>query len=681
MRLLALSLLLLTAAAVPVIPAWAATPAAPFLLDEAPRCDEAAPDVAFLPGGGFVAVWGGSHPEALLASSAVYLRRFDRGGRPLGPETRLTGNTELPGRPAVAAEASGTILVVWGDYAVGGGSLQGRLLGPTGNPLGDRFEIAPRFPQGGVDVTAETGNGFAVVWAEGGAVLLQRYTTTGVRGPEEVVISYAGVPEDPPSEIRDPVVVAHGTGLAIAYAETHRLSWADPAPRAGHLGLLFWRQGEDLLFPEVGSFVLDPQSDRQRLPRPSLAVGAAGRVFITWREQTPEGFVLRGRIYTALAEPLGPAFRADVGVWYELSGPSVAADAAGNFLVAWLGELAAPQPEGARAYLRRFGPDGALSGGQEPVSAPFAAFEPATSPALAVDAAGRTLVAWGSGQQLPPGAGAPPVCFNEGLFARLLDPVIPLELPLQGGRFLAGVRWTDHAGHTGVGRPVPLTGDSGYFWFFDHDNAELVVKVLDGRAFNGHFWVFYGALTDVAYVLEVKDTLTGAVKTYTNPAGRLTSRADTAAFAVPGPASVTAVIAVIAPATELAFLASSEASPGTSFPAGPFCVEYTPPSNGLCLGGRFDVAVEWRANGTTGLGRGATLGGDSGYFWFFGPNNVELLVKVLDGRPLNGRFWVFSGALTDVEHWLYVRDSVTGEERIYHNPPGRLASLADTAAF
>jgi len=216
--------------------------------------------------------------------------------------------------------------------------------------------------------------------------------------------------------------------------------------------------------------------------------------------------------------------------------------------------------------------------------------------------------------------------------------------------------------------------------FFDENNAELVVKVLDGRAVNGHYWVFYGALSDVAYTLEVRDTLTGTVKTYTNPAGRLTSRADTTAFAVPGTANAATAPVLSAP-TELGFLASSGASPGTSFPSGPFCVEYTPPSTGFCLGGRFDVAVEWRANGTTGLARGAVLGGDSGYFWFFGQNNVELVVKVLDGRAVNGRFWFFSGALTDVEHWIHVRDSVTGEEKVYHSPPGRLASRADTSAF
>jgi hypothetical protein len=76
-----------------------------------------------------------------------------------------------------------------------------------------------------------------------------------------------------------------------------------------------------------------------------------------------------------------------------------------------------------------------------------------------------------------------------------------------------------------------LTSDTGYFWFFSPNNVEIVVKVVDGRAFNGFYWVFYGALSNVAYTVTVTDTQTGAVKTYTNAAGILASMADTAAFA------------------------------------------------------------------------------------------------------------------------------------------------------
>jgi Viral BACON domain len=75
-----------------------------------------------------------------------------------------------------------------------------------------------------------------------------------------------------------------------------------------------------------------------------------------------------------------------------------------------------------------------------------------------------------------------------------------------------------------------LTGDTGYFWFFSSNNVEIVIKVVDGRTFNGFFWVFYGALSDVAYTITVTDTQTGSIKTYSNSAGSLASVADTAAF-------------------------------------------------------------------------------------------------------------------------------------------------------
>jgi hypothetical protein len=42
--------------------------------------------------------------------------------------------------------------------------------------------------------------------------------------------------------------------------------------------------------------------------------------------------------------------------------------------------------------------------------------------------------------------------------------------------------------------------------------------------------VLYGALSDVEYTLTITDTMTGAVKTYTDPNGRLASVADTEAF-------------------------------------------------------------------------------------------------------------------------------------------------------
>jgi hypothetical protein len=109
-----------------------------------------------------------------------------------------------------------------------------------------------------------------------------------------------------------------------------------------------------------------------------------------------------------------------------------------------------------------------------------------------------------------------------------------------------------------------------------------------------------------------------------------------------------------------------------------------PGSEALCLnGGRFRVGVAWRDfRGRTGGGRGEPLSSDSGYFWFFHENNVELLVKVLDGCAVNQRHWVFAGGLTNVETTITVEDTLAGQTRGWHNPLGTaFPPLQDTTAF
>ncbi len=104
------------------------------------------------------------------------------------------------------------------------------------------------------------------------------------------------------------------------------------------------------------------------------------------------------------------------------------------------------------------------------------------------------------------------------------------ELCLNSGRFRVSVTWATTDGRSGQGQTIPLTSDTGHFWFFESANVELVVKVLDGRRVNGHYWVFFGALSNVHYTITVVDTQTGARRTYDNPQGTLASVADTEAF-------------------------------------------------------------------------------------------------------------------------------------------------------
>jgi ELWxxDGT repeat protein len=104
----------------------------------------------------------------------------------------------------------------------------------------------------------------------------------------------------------------------------------------------------------------------------------------------------------------------------------------------------------------------------------------------------------------------------------------------------------------------------------------------------------------------------------------------------------------------------------------------------LCFqDGRFAARVEWtdQRSGDSGVGGALPGVGRTGSFWFFRPDNTELVVKLLDGRRINGYFWFFYGALTDVEYDLVVTDTLADRTRTYHNPPGWSCGGGDTTAF
>lgn len=104
----------------------------------------------------------------------------------------------------------------------------------------------------------------------------------------------------------------------------------------------------------------------------------------------------------------------------------------------------------------------------------------------------------------------------------------------------------------------------------------------------------------------------------------------------------------------------------------------------LCLNDdRFRVGVRWEAGNKSGSGKAVKLTGDTGYFWFFSENNVEVVIKVLNGCSIGeGAYWVFIGGLTDVRVELEVEDVESGESKTWVNEAGNLfVPVIDTEAF
>jgi hypothetical protein len=237
-------------------------------------------------------------------------------------------------------------------------------------------------------------------------------------------------------------------------------------------------------------------------------------------------------------------------------------------------------------------------------------------------------------------------------------------LCFQGNRFKAQVTWRN-GGPSNPGFAIPYSNEGGFFWFSGSTNPEVGVKVLDGRPVNGKWWIFHGALTTLEYTLTVTDMTNGVVKTYFKAAGGVCGGADAGAFSIASQSSSNGIAVPL------------DVEPVDVKPKAVTKALCTPTSTSVCLlGSRFRVEVK-----RSGVAQPAVLlTSQSGVFWFFSSTNPEVAVKVLDGTPVNGRYWVFFAPLTDQIYQVVVTDTNTGAVKTYNSPPP-YCGIADTSAF
>ncbi len=241
-------------------------------------------------------------------------------------------------------------------------------------------------------------------------------------------------------------------------------------------------------------------------------------------------------------------------------------------------------------------------------------------------------------------------------------------LCLLDGRFRVTATWENQYNNTsgvaGVPRrnsalPASFYNLSGFLYFTDPGNIELIVKVLD---FGSVVKVFYGQLTDLRFTLTVTDTRSGDVKTYRNTAGNCGGFDDNG---FPSAAVQT-------------ILKSTGSNPHTAGSSHGTCQA---DADTMCLNDdRFAVEMTWRNqyNDTSGTGIPTRLSNLTGAFSFTSRANLETLIKVLE---FPDRFLVLYGALSNLEYTFQLRDTVTGRTETYHNPAGRYCGGLDNSAF
>jgi hypothetical protein len=255
---------------------------------------------------------------------------------------------------------------------------------------------------------------------------------------------------------------------------------------------------------------------------------------------------------------------------------------------------------------------------------------------------------------------------------------------LNNGRFNVTIDWTTPFGNSGPAKMHRISPDAAYGTFFNDNNAEVFIKVLDACSFNPYndFWVFSTHLSNVEYTITVTDTQTNQVRTTFNPQGYIAPAilATNTIFTECGSGDGSGL-----PPSE--FLDTRSLPPN----ANPIVEEYIDPSvigacipdqNTMCLNnGRFRVHATFENfQGGGGDAKQWQLTNESGYSTFFNDSNVELFFKVHPAcvDPWNNS-WVFAGGLTNVPVEFYVEDTAFG--KVYHvtNPSGRpFSTVLDT---
>jgi len=280
--------------------------------------------------------------EFLLAWSdfafvdTIQARRYDLTGTALAPSFQVNTSPVSYSLPDVASTDDGFVLVWTTSTGVGG-----RLVDATGTPVGAEFSVIVSGHEYPTAVAVRPGGDFMVVWPDThypeGGIRARLFDSTGAPlGADFLVNSATGTYSVTPDVAAD----AAGNFIVVWATEP-------PAPSdSDGLGVVARRFGGDgtPLGPEfqVNAYT----TGQQRYP--AVAADGDGNFLVAWADGGDGDcfFCVDAQRYDAGGSPIGAVVRLgdeDTGTYGFSEGQplGVAADGAGNFVVAWPGaELA-----------------------------------------------------------------------------------------------------------------------------------------------------------------------------------------------------------------------------------------------------------------------------------------------------------------------------------------------------
>jgi hypothetical protein len=298
--------------------------------------------------GNFVVTWMSDGQDG--SSSGIFGQRYAASGSPLGPEFRINSyTTNTQQTPSVAAEPSGSFVVVWNSYGQDGSGFGvfGQRYDGSGAPLGSEFRINTYTTdaQFAPAVAVDPAGTFLVVWSSGqdgspGAIFGQRYSASGAPlGSEFRINTYTTGNQYDPS-------VSASAGVFVVV-------WNSDSQDGSYSGVFGQRYASSGA-PLGGEFRVNTYTAFSQA-WPSTAVDGSGNFVVVWASPYDGSvFGIFGQRYASSGVALGPEFRANTYTTGQQVFPVVAADSTGRFVIAWTSD--AQDGSGYGVFGQRYSP-------------------------------------------------------------------------------------------------------------------------------------------------------------------------------------------------------------------------------------------------------------------------------------------------------------------------------------
>jgi hypothetical protein len=371
------------------------------------------PSIASDAAGNFVVAWQSWGQDG--SGYGVFAQRHDASGVRRGSEFRV--NTHSPDgqwRPSVASDAVGNFVVTWQSYGQdgSGAGVFAQRYDASGAPRGDEFRVNTYVvaSQYQPSVASDALGNFVVAWVSNGqdgsgsGVFAQRYDASGAaRGSEFRVNSFTTDYQ------RYPVVASDAVGNFV-------VAWLSNGQDGDNFGV-FAQRYDSSGVPREPELRVNTFATSWQLC-PSVASDAAGNFVVAWASYGQDGsnagiFAQR---YDASGATRGTEFQVNTFTPDEQRYPFVAADAAGNFVVAWSSNL--QDADGRGVFAQRYDASGVPRGAEFRVNSYTTGHQ--RWPVVASDPAGNLVVAWTGGNGQDGGV--------EGVFGQRYGGLLPAAL-------------------------------------------------------------------------------------------------------------------------------------------------------------------------------------------------------------------------------------------------------------